>query len=360
MTKTILRVRFDIGPFSARRAAPASVVSDRSCRTHRFAFVLLVLGLALAGVFECNRAARAGEPAAATAGFRTLLDQRQRETLQAVADYIAKNPQADDVDQAYAWMFETASASGLEAEVVMAAEKFLARRDLDPSSRQLAQAALCVGLARTGKLDASLSEFGAYLTGARFRSPFQTLDLASSLAAQARIAGNINASREIYERVASAYPFNAQITEIIEGRIARQEQIGKPVPRVVANDVQGKPFDLATLGGQVVLVDFWATNCAPCLAEFPNLRQLYKEYGGRGFEIVGVSFDDSPDTVETFRTRAKLPWRMVMNESSQGKISERFLTRTIPALFLVDKQGKIAQVDVRGTDLRVVVERLLK
>lgn len=322
--------------------------------------MLLVLGLAFGGGMRTDRAAMGEEPAAATPGFRTLLERRQKETLQAVADYIAKNPQADDVDQAYTWMFETAVASGLEAEVVPVAEQFLARRDLDQASRQLAQSALCVGLARSGKLDASVSEFGAYLTGARFRSPFQTLDLASSLAAQARIAGNLNASREIYERVASAYPFNAQITDIIEGRITRQELIGKPAPQVVANDVQGKPFDLGALTGQVVLVDFWATNCAPCLAEFPNLRQIYKEFGGRGFEIVGVSFDDSPDTVETFRTRAKLPWRMVMNESPQGKISERFMTRTIPALFLVDKQGKIAQVDVRGSDLRTVVERLLK
>lgn len=328
------------------------------CR--RLASALLVLAMALPGGLLIQSTASAAEPVAATAGFRTLLEQRQRETLQAIADYVAKNPQADDVDQAYAWMFETASASGLEAEVVPLAEQFLARRDLDPSSRQVAQSALCVGLARTGKLDASLSEFGAYLTGARFRSPFQTLDLASSLAAQARIGGNINASREIYERVAAAYPFNGQITDIVEGRIARQEQIGKPVPQIVVNDTQGKPFDLAALAGQVVLVDFWATNCAPCIAEFPNLRQIYKEFGGRGFEIVGISFDDSPDTVEAFRTRAKLPWKMVMNESPQGKISERFLTRSIPALFLVDKQGKIAQVDVRGTDLRTVVERLLK
>jgi thiol-disulfide isomerase/thioredoxin len=320
----------------------------------------LALALVLAGLSDPGSTARAAEPAAGGAGFRTLLDQRQRETLQAVADYIAKNPQADDVEQAYLWMFETAGTSGLEAEVVPQAEQFLARRDLEPSARQLAQSTLCVGLARKGKLEEGVAQFGGYLMGARFQSPFRTLDLASSLTAQARIAGNINASREIYERVASAYPFNAQVTEIIEGRIARQEQIGKPAPPVVVSDIQGKPFDLAALAGQVVLVDFWATNCAPCLAEFPNLRQLYKEYGSRGFEIVGVSFDENAETVETYRTRAKLPWRMVMNESPQGKISERFLTRTIPALFLIDKQGKIAQVDVRGTDLRTVVERLLK
>ncbi|MGE5193004.1 MAG: TlpA family protein disulfide reductase, partial [Deltaproteobacteria bacterium] len=76
--------------------------------------------------------------------------------------------------------------------------------------------------------------------------------------------------------------------------------------------------------------------------------------------IVGVSFDDSPDTVQAFVSRAKLPWRMVMNESPEGQISQRYNTRTIPALFLIDRKGNVAQVDVRGNDLRAVVEKLLE
>lgn len=294
------------------------------------------------------------------AGFRGLLESRQRETLQAVARYIAENPQADDVEQATVWMFETAAANGWEADVTGLAEQFLMRRDLDQTSRQLAQSTLCIGLARAGQLEAGVAQFEAYLRGARFQSPFRTLDLAGGLAAQARIAGNLSASREIYERTAAAYPLNAQINDIIEGRIARQELIGKAAPAVMAPAVDGQPFELASLTGKVVLVDFWATNCAPCLAEFPNLRQLYKDYHPRGFEIVGISFDDSPETVTAYTSRAKLPWTMVMNEMPGGTISERFRTRSIPALFLVDKQGQIAEVDVRGPDLRTVIERLLK
>jgi thiol-disulfide isomerase/thioredoxin len=110
----------------------------------------------------------------------------------------------------------------------------------------------------------------------------------------------------------------------------------------------------------VVLVDFWATNCAPCLAEFPNLKQLYKDLHEKGLEIVGVSFDDGPDTVQAFVARAKLPWRMVMNESAEGQIATRYNTRTIPALFLIDRKGSVAQVDVRGNDLRTVIEKLLE
>jgi peroxiredoxin len=324
------------------------------------AAVLAAVLLAAPFAIPSGSALRADEAVVAGKGFRALVAERQRETLRAVAEYIAKNPSADDLEEACAFAFETAAANGLEADVVPLADQFLARPDLPPPARQLAQSTLALGLARSGRLDDGIARYGAYLLGARSQSPFRALDLAGSLSARARIAGNLAASREIYERLAGAFPLNAQITGIVEGRLARQDLIGKAAPAVIAADTRGDPFDLSALAGRVVLVDFWATSCAPCLAEFPNLRQLHREYGPRGFEIVGVSFDDAAATVETFQSRARLPWRMIMNESPRGTISEAFRTRSIPALFLIDKEGKIAQVDVRGADLREAIEGLLK
>jgi peroxiredoxin len=317
---------------------------------------LLIPGAAL-----FQSAATGGEDRpAARIGFREIVERHQREALTSVATYIAGNPEADDLDQAHAWLFETAGAQGLEVEVMPAAEELLKRRDLDAPLRIQAQGALCLGLARSGKLDDAVAQFEATLPASRFQSPFRMLEMAGSLAAQARMAGKLNVSRDVLERVASAYPLNAQISEIVEGRLARQELIGQPAPQFAVRDVQGNAFDFSSLAGKVVLIDFWATNCAPCLAELPNLRQLVKEHRSAGFEIVGVSFDDSPAVVESFQQRARLPWRMVMNESPQAMISNSYRTRTIPALFVLDRQGKIAQVDVRGVDLRTVVETLLK
>src|SRR5882672_329838 len=161
--------------------------------------------------------ASADDAPAATAppiGFRSLLDKHQREALRQIADYVARNPDADDAEQASLWMFETASAQGLEAEVVGVAEQFLKRRELDQPAISKAREALCLGLARTGKLADAVGVFDASLKGIRFQNPFRTLDLASSLSAQARIAGDLAASREIYERVAGAFPLNAQMGEI--------------------------------------------------------------------------------------------------------------------------------------------------
>jgi peroxiredoxin len=328
--------------------------SRLSAHTIFFLLATLVLGTLLNGI----RPVAADDPPPAT-GFRALLAKHQREALRSIADYVAKNPEADDAEPAAVWMFDTAVAQGLEAEVVESAENFLKQRGHDQPSISLAQQALAVGLARSGKRAEALAVYNAFLKGLRFQSPFRALDLAAALSAQARIAGDLPAAREIYERTSGAFPLNAQISEIVEGRLARQELIGQPAPRIAANDLDGKRVEIGDYAGKVLLVDFWATNCAPCLAEFPNLKQIYKDLHEKGFDILGVSFDDGPETVQAFTARAKLPWRMVMNESPEGLVSQRYKTRTIPALFIVDRKGDIAQVDIRGNDLRAVVEKLL-
>ena len=109
----------------------------------------------------------------------------------------------------------------------------------------------------------------------------------------------------------------------------------------------------------MVLVDFWATNCPPCLAEFPNLKQLYREYHDQGFDIVGISLDETAEIVDAFRTRNQLPWRMAMNAAPEGPVGPRFKVVTIPSLYLVDRKGNVAQLDVKGNDLRKTVARLL-
>jgi peroxiredoxin len=323
--------------------------------------LLIVLAMFFAAALRLGRTQADDAPAVGTStGFRAIVDKHQREAIRQVAEYVAAHPDAEDAEPAALWMFETASAQGLESEVVDAAEQFLKRRDLDQTSLSQARQALCLGLARAGKRAEAATVFDAYLRGVRFQSPFRALDLAGSLSALARMDGDLAGSREILERVSSAYPLNQQIGEIIEGRISRQQLIGQPAPRFGASDLEGKRVDAADYANRVVLVDFWGTTCAPCLAEFPNLKQIYRDFHEQGFDIVGISFDDSPATVEAFRARAKLPWRMAMNESPEGPVSGRFKVRTIPALFLIDRKGNVAQVDVRGNDLRTVIEKLLR
>lgn len=323
----------------------------------------IVRNVCLAAAFAIFTAgsgfATADEPAAGT-GFRALLEQQQRETFRRIVEYVEKNPAAEDVLQAQYWLLENAVENGFEAEAVPVAERLLEQKRLDQSARSVAQQVLCLGLVRSGKVAQAVGQFDAYLKGVRFQPANRTIDFAQALATKARLAGDFGASREVYEKLSSAFPLNPQVSEMAEGKIAKLELIGQPAPRIGAEDRQGKRVDWDDYQGKVVLVDFWATNCAPCLAEFPNLKQIYEDYRPRGFEILGVSLDEDGQTVDAFCERAKLPWRMVMNESPEGEVGKRFKVRTIPSLYLVDQQGKVVQLDVRGKDLRTAIDALLK
>ena len=311
--------------------------------------------IAAALFFAAARPATADEPA----GFQSIVQNRQREMLREVAAYLDAQPSAPDAAEARSWLLETAVATGLESEVIPAAEQVLQQADVDPALRTLALQTVCVGSARTGDMAKSQAAYSSFVRGFRLQSPFRALDVAGVLAARGQLAGDVDMVRGVYETFSAAFALNSQAGEIVENRRARLDLAGRRSPGLQGTDVEGRPLTSADLAGKVVLVDFWATNCAPCLAEFPNLRRLYRRHRDRGFEIVGVSFDDGAATVAAFARQQKLEWRHLVEANPPGEIARRFQTRTIPALFLVDRQGMIAYVDVRGPELSEAVEKLL-
>ena len=292
--------------------------------------------------------------------FRQTVLTRQRETLQAVAAYLTANPQADDADEARTWMLETAVTNGLEPEATGVAQQVLKRPELEPAQRALALKVLCVGSARAGDMTGAQETFPQVLRGFRIQMPFPALDITTLLAARAQLAGDREALNGFYDAYESHFALNAQATEIVRNRRLRLDLLGKPAPALEGQDLTGGAVNWSDYSGKVVLVDFWATNCAPCLAEFPNLKRLARQHREAGFEILGVSFDESAAQVTGFTRQNGLEWRQLLNPSGQGPVAAGFQVRTIPALFLVDRQGKVAFVDVRGEELREAVEKLLK
>jgi peroxiredoxin len=293
------------------------------------------------------------------AGFQNLLEKQSRATFQAVADYVAQHPEAPDAGQAYAWLFENAVTLQLEVEALPVAERFLKQPSEDPALRTLAQQVQALGFAKSGQLAPALEIFDSLVKATRFRSANSTFEFGLRLANQVQVTGEAGAVREVYERLASAFPLNPQLRERAETRLAQLALVGRPAPPLKAQDLQGKAVDLSEFAGKVVILDFWATNCGPCLEEMPNLKRLYQEFQPRGLEIVGVSLDDDQVLVEAFQKQAGLPWRLVMDDAPEGAVSKRFQVVTIPAVFVVDQKGDIVNFDLRGRDLRTVVTRLL-
>ncbi len=139
--------------------------------------------------------------------------------------------------------------------------------------------------------------------------------------------------------------------------------IGQPLA-IEGRLANGRPLDNRSLEGRVVLVEFWATWCQPCIAEFPNLRAMRDKYREAGFEIVAVSLDDDRSQVQQFLRDNELPWPVVCGHSAEETgmshpLAKKCAVDTVPRSVLVDRGGKVAAVDLRGEQLSCAVERLL-
>jgi thiol-disulfide isomerase/thioredoxin len=159
--------------------------------------------------------------------------------------------------------------------------------------------------------------------------------------------------------------------------IKKVEALQKPL-EIAFTAADGRAVDLAKLRGKVVLIDFWATWCGPCIAEIPNLKRVYEAYHDKGFEVVGISFenarvtkDDAPDVVAKKKAEAKakmlafaqekgLPWPQHFDGEYWGnEFGKRFDIRGIPAMYLLDKDGRVVDTSARGEKLEPAVRKLL-
>ena len=122
----------------------------------------------------------------------------------------------------------------------------------------------------------------------------------------------------------------------------------------------GTKVDLAAMKGKVVLVDFWATWCGPCVRELPNVKETYTKHHDGGFEIIGVSLDDDKDKLAKFVKDKEIPWPQFFDGNGwQNELAKRYGIQSIPATFLIGADGLIAAVDLRGAALEKKVTELL-
>ena len=122
-------------------------------------------------------------------------------------------------------------------------------------------------------------------------------------------------------------------------------------------DLAGKPVSLADYRGKLVLIDFWATWCGPCIVELPNVKAVYEKYHDKGFEIIGISLDTDEAALRKFIKENQLPWRQVFDGKWwETPLVQQYGIRGIPAQFLIGREGRVISVKARGERLGVLIE----
>lgn len=137
--------------------------------------------------------------------------------------------------------------------------------------------------------------------------------------------------------------------------------IGQKAPDFEAKDVKGESIKFSSyLGKGYVLVDFWASWCAPCRKENPNLVRAYEKYKPKNFEIIGVSLDNKTKPWEKAISKDGLSWPQLIDEDAwAGEGVKNYGVRLIPANFLIDKDGVIVARNLKGDDLERVLSELI-
>jgi thiol-disulfide isomerase/thioredoxin len=160
----------------------------------------------------------------------------------------------------------------------------------------------------------------------------------------------------------SGNPAVRELAERIGGTARRLSLPGNPM-KLTGTLLSGEPFDQATLAGKVVLVDFWATWCGPCVAEIANLRNEYERWHDKGFEVVGVSLDEDRDTLAQFVKAKEIPWPILYEQPGgpgwQHPLSSYYGITGIPTVVLIGRDGNVITLDARGKKLGAALERLL-
>ena len=153
-----------------------------------------------------------------------------------------------------------------------------------------------------------------------------------------------------------------QITDRRKAKEAGDGAVGKPI--VLAGlTPDGKPFSTAQWKGKVVLVDFWATWCGPCVAELPRIRGVYDKYHADGLEILGVSSDENVTALTNYVAQKNLPWPNLFDpDAKDGEfhaLARKYNINAIPVMYLIDRNGVLRSVEARG-QFETLVPALLK
>ena len=283
--------------------------------------------------------------------------------LEATGKILEANPNEEQAEFAVTWrmrfLADTAEIEALAEELKQAGREKLARM---VAGQLLSGKLRMAAFGPREDLVKLLDEVRTYLSAGPIEGP--AVGLAMSAGRAAEQSGDDKLAVETYEEFAKQFgesddPEIAGFAETFNGVARRLKLPGNPI-EVEGKLLDGTPLDWAKYeGNNVVLVDFWATWCGPCVAEIPNMKELYDKYHERGFEIVGISLDRTREDLEAFVEARQIPWPIVYGDEGPSPTADYYGVMAIPTMILVGADGNVVSTKARGEALRGLLEKLL-
>jgi len=186
-----------------------------------------------------------------------------------------------------------------------------------------------------------------------------------------QIIQDMDRATALFEQLTKDFPGTRpahEAAQMLVGMESQREQmkiqaalkIGATFPDFDVKDLTGAPLSVALFKGKVVLIDFWATWCGPCITELPVVLAAYSRYKDKGFEIIGISLDRDEATLKRFITDRKMTWPQYFDgQEWQSPLAAKYGVNAIPATYLLDGEGRIVAKNLRGPALEQELARLL-